>query len=83
MKMTLLSCHRFRSNEVRLWLSVMAYNLWNLWRRLALPHACAAWFDGERSTAAALAEMAKATSVSANPKYCTRAGRNIITCYEF
>jgi hypothetical protein len=23
-KMTRLSCHRFRSNEVRLWLSVMA-----------------------------------------------------------
>jgi hypothetical protein len=32
--MTRLSCHRFRSNEVRLWLSVMAYNLGNLWRRL-------------------------------------------------
>jgi hypothetical protein len=28
-KMTRLSCHRFRSNEVRLWLSVMAYNLGN------------------------------------------------------
>ena len=27
-------CHRFRSNEVRLWLSVIAYNLGNLWRRL-------------------------------------------------
>jgi hypothetical protein len=25
--MTRLSCHRFRSNEVRLWLSVIAYNL--------------------------------------------------------
>ena len=31
-KMTRLSCHRFRSNEVRLWLSVLAYNLANLWR---------------------------------------------------
>jgi hypothetical protein len=30
-KMTRLSCHRFRSNEVRLWLSVLAYNLGNLW----------------------------------------------------
>jgi hypothetical protein len=30
-KMTRLSCHRFRSNEVRLWLSVIAYNLGNLW----------------------------------------------------
>ncbi|MGD0497633.1 MAG: transposase [Bryobacteraceae bacterium] len=35
--MTRLSCRRFRSNEVRLWLSVMAYNLGNLWRRLVLP----------------------------------------------
>jgi hypothetical protein len=33
-KMTRLSCHRFRSNEVRLWLSLNAYNLGNLWRRL-------------------------------------------------
>ena len=31
--MTRLSCHRFRSNEVRLWLSVIAYNVGNLWRR--------------------------------------------------
>ena len=31
--MTRLSCHRFRSNEVRLWLSLIAYNLGNLWRR--------------------------------------------------
>jgi hypothetical protein len=36
-KMTRLSCHRFRSNEVRMWLIVMAYNLGNLWPRLALP----------------------------------------------
>jgi hypothetical protein len=36
-KMTRLSCHRFRSNEVRLWLSVISYNLGNLWRRLVLP----------------------------------------------
>ena len=33
-KMTRLSCHRFRANEVRLWLRVMAYHLGNLWRRL-------------------------------------------------
>jgi len=25
--MTRLSCHRFRSNEVRLWLTIIAYNL--------------------------------------------------------
>jgi hypothetical protein len=35
--MTRLSCHRFRANEVRLWLGAIAYNLGNLWRRLALP----------------------------------------------
>ena len=32
-----LSCHRFRANEVGLWLSLIAHNLRNLWRRLALP----------------------------------------------
>jgi hypothetical protein len=42
-KMTRLSCHRFRSNEVRLWLSVMAYNLGNLWRRLVLPRKIENW----------------------------------------
>ena len=42
-KMTRLSCHRFRSNEVRLWLSVIAYNLGNLWRRLALPKRVGNW----------------------------------------
>ena len=42
-KMTRLSCHRFRSNEVRLWLSVIAYNLGNLWRRLALPKRICNW----------------------------------------
>ncbi|MBV8140396.1 MAG: transposase [Deltaproteobacteria bacterium] len=35
--LTRLSCHRFRANEVRLWLSLIAYNLGNLWRRLVLP----------------------------------------------
>ena len=38
-----LSCHRFRSNEVRLWLSVLAYNLGNLWRRLVLPRRIDGW----------------------------------------
>jgi hypothetical protein len=41
--MTRLSCHRFRANEVRLWLSVIAYNLGNLWRRLALPARIGKW----------------------------------------
>ncbi|HEY2524010.1 MAG TPA: transposase [Candidatus Binataceae bacterium] len=41
--MTRLSCHRFRANEVRLWLSAIAYNLGNLWRRLALPREIGNW----------------------------------------
>ena len=42
-KMTRLSCHRFRSNQVRLGVSVLAYNLGNLWRRLALPKRIENW----------------------------------------
>ena len=41
--MTRLSCHCFRSNEVRLWLSLIAYNLGNVWRRLALPKVIGNW----------------------------------------
>ena len=41
--MTRLSCHRFRSNEVRLWLTIIAYNLGNLWRRLVLPQRIGNW----------------------------------------
>jgi hypothetical protein len=41
--MTRLSCHRFRSNEVRLWLSGVPYNLGNLWRRLVLPQRIGNW----------------------------------------
>jgi hypothetical protein len=33
----------FRSNEVRLWLSILAYNLGNLWRRLVLPKGIETW----------------------------------------
>ena len=42
-KMTRLSCHRFRSNQVRLALSLLAYNLGNLWRRLVLPKRIENW----------------------------------------
>jgi hypothetical protein len=42
-KMTRLSCHRFQSNEVRLWLSLIAYNLGNLWRRLVVPRRIHGW----------------------------------------
>jgi hypothetical protein len=42
-KMTRLSCHRFRADEVRLWLSLIAYNLGNLWRLLALPKGIDNW----------------------------------------
>jgi Transposase DDE domain group 1 len=41
--MTRLSCHRFRANEVRLQLSVLAYNLGNLWRRMVLPKRIDHW----------------------------------------
>ena len=40
---TRLSCHRFRANEVRLQLSVLAYKLGNLWRRLVLPPRVKRW----------------------------------------
>ena len=43
---TRLSCHRFRANEVRLQLSVLAYNLGNLWRRLVLPQRIERWSSG-------------------------------------
>jgi DDE family transposase len=43
MKMTSLSCHPFRSNQVRVALSLLAYNLGNLWRRLALPRRIVNW----------------------------------------
>jgi hypothetical protein len=42
-KMTRLSCHQFRSNQARLALSLLAYNLGNLWRRLALPKRIENW----------------------------------------
>jgi hypothetical protein len=38
-----LSGHRFRSNEVWLALSLLAYNLGNLWQRLALPRRIENW----------------------------------------
>ncbi len=40
---TRLSCHRFAANQVRLWLFVLAYNLGNFLRRLALPEAMKHW----------------------------------------
>ena len=33
---TRLSCHKFVANQVRLWLFILAYNLGNFFRRLAL-----------------------------------------------
>ena len=41
--MTRLSGHRFRSNQVRLALSLLAYNLVNLWRHLGLPKGIENW----------------------------------------
>jgi hypothetical protein len=40
---TRLSCHRLRANEVRLQLSLLAYNLGNLWRRLVMPKKIDGW----------------------------------------
>ncbi len=37
------NCHRFRANEVRLLLGMIAYNLGNLLRRLVLPVAIQNW----------------------------------------
>ncbi len=37
------STARFSANQVRLLLGVIAYNLWNLLRRLALPRAIQSW----------------------------------------
>jgi len=40
---TRLSCKRFVSNQARLWLFVLAYNLGNFLRRLALPRKIKHW----------------------------------------
>lgn len=40
---TRLSCHRFVANQVRLWLFILAYNLGNFVRRLALPESVKRW----------------------------------------
>jgi hypothetical protein len=40
---TRLSCHKFVANQVRLGLFILAYNLGNLLRRLALPEAMKHW----------------------------------------
>jgi hypothetical protein len=41
---TRLSCHKYVANQVRLWLFILAYNLGNFFRRLALPEAIKHWF---------------------------------------
>ncbi|MFC1560904.1 transposase [Candidatus Latescibacterota bacterium] len=40
---TRLSCKRFVSNQVRLWLFVLAYNLGNFLRRLVFPGKIKQW----------------------------------------
>ncbi len=42
-KVARLSCHRFRSNQARLALSLLASNVGNLWRRLVLPKRIENW----------------------------------------
>ncbi|HUI40771.1 MAG TPA: transposase [Terriglobia bacterium] len=41
--MTRLSWLRSRSNEVRLWLSLIAYKLGETWRQLVLPRRIGSW----------------------------------------
>ena len=43
LKVTRFSSHCFRADEVHLWLSLIAYTLGNLQRRLALPKAIGTW----------------------------------------
>lgn len=43
LRWTRLSCHRFVANQVRLYLFILAYNLGNFLRRLALPEAVKDW----------------------------------------
>ena len=43
LKWTRLSCHKFVANQVRLGLFVLAYNLGNFMRRLALPESMQHW----------------------------------------
>ena len=43
MNWTRLSCHKFVANQVRLWLFILAYNLGNFVRRLALPGGIKHW----------------------------------------
>ena len=43
MNWTKLSCHRFVANQVRLCLFILAYNLGNFVRRLALPESLKRW----------------------------------------
>ena len=40
---TRLSCHKFVVNQVRLLLFILAYNLGNFFKRLALPEAIKRW----------------------------------------
>ena len=47
---TRLSCHKFVANQVRLELFVLAYNLGNFMRRLALPEAMKHGLGGPRCT---------------------------------
>jgi hypothetical protein len=56
-KITRLSCHRFRSNEVRLCLSVIAYNLGNLWRRLVVAKRIDKWSLTSGGTEKAVAAL--------------------------
>ena len=52
---TRLSCRRFVANRVRRSLFILAYNLWNFFRRLCLPKAVRHW--SQRSVQVKLIKM--------------------------
>ena len=82
---TRLSCHRFRANEARLQLNLLAYNLGNLWRRLVLPKRIDPWSltslqqrlvktGGESPHAAVVWEHAAQCQSRLEKKTCLRNG---------
>jgi Transposase DDE domain group 1 len=70
-KMARLSCHRFRGYEVRLWLSILACNLGNLWRRLVL----AKGIEVVDQPAAAVGEDERTTGKASEVRLAAAAGR--------
>jgi hypothetical protein len=75
-KMTRLSCDRFRSNQVRLALSLLAYNLGNLWRRLALPRGIENW------SLTSLQQIGRSIAISRTSPVCGLGGHSHLCVVE-